>query len=111
MSDQVAAPVTFRPKNAQSRELLEAVAEHRGASVSKLVAEATDKFARQYIELIGPEKFASDLRKAAERRERSLQRQMTQFFEQAEVAGSDEPEESSSSKSTRDDDVVAGSGR
>ncbi|WP_345509315.1 hypothetical protein [Terrabacter aeriphilus] len=111
MTVQVASPVTFRPKNAESRALLEAVAQHRGLSVSKLVAEAADKFARQYIEKVGPEKFASDLHEAAERRERSLQRQVAQFLKQTDdVASSDEQEESSSTRNTHDD-AVAGSGR
>jgi hypothetical protein len=77
-------PITFRPKNAQSRAMLEAVAQHRGMSLSKLVAVTMDDVARNYIANVGPAKFAEDLKAAAEERERSLARQLEAMVAQAE---------------------------
>jgi hypothetical protein len=96
MADDAPVPVTFRPKSPQARALLEAVARHRGVSLSKLAAEATDHFARLYVEKVGAEQFSADLRSIHDREQRVSERMLQDILNDPGVDGT----------SPSDDDVL-----
>ncbi|UZJ26993.1 hypothetical protein RHODO2019_18550 (plasmid) [Rhodococcus antarcticus] len=80
------APVTARLASEADRVLLEAVAEHQGLTVSKLVARAIQDYIREYVREVGPDTIVRDNRATAEAREQSISRQMNSLMSDVPLA-------------------------